>query len=158
MPADGTSARGRKRGRPPESEEQKREKEVMKAVAKAESAKKDFDAKRKELRDSGAWWDEPSVVARLKERMEAQADRCYELEIDAIAKRHHFEEWIAQKKDVETAELVASMQREVSDIKWLSEHYDRREALRELAWKRTRPLRSGLSRRSLHGCKRSLIC
>ena len=119
------------------SEEQKKQKEVEKAEAKAESARKDFDEKRAELRASGAWWDEPSVVARLKQRMEAQADRCCELEIDAITKRHYFEEWCATKK-LEMTERVANSQRcerEVADMKWLSEHYDVREALREARWK-----------------------
>ena len=56
-PAAGTTV-GRKRGRPPYSEEWKLEKEVEAAKRKAERAEEAFDKKRKELGESGAWWDE----------------------------------------------------------------------------------------------------
>lgn len=38
-----------------------------------------FDAKRRSLVASGAWWDHPSVVARLKERMLARAAKVADL-------------------------------------------------------------------------------
>ena len=51
----------------------------MLAKGAYELAKSRFDARRKELVESGAWWAEPSVVARLRQRMEARAMRVAKL-------------------------------------------------------------------------------
>ena len=63
------------------------------AERKGESAEEAWLKKLEEKLEGGGLYDEPSVVARWKERMIAQADKVCELQVDALTKRHAFEEW-----------------------------------------------------------------
>ena len=96
---------GRKRGRPALSKEQKVERLVEAAERKGESAEEAWLKKLEEKLEGGGLYDEPSVVARWKERMIAQADKVCELQVDALTKRHAFEEW-----RVEMTELRAKLE------------------------------------------------
>ena len=125
---------GRKRGRPPDTEEQKREKEVIAAEKKAAAEMKAFREERKKLN----WWDAPSIVARDRERLERKADRWCELECTAIEKRHNFDAWRVATKEAEMARQVADLQAEMAAMKLkhaeellLNEWYDMRERRRK---------------------------
>ena len=62
-------------GRPPLSEAQKLRRATAVARGAYELAMKAFNKKREQLVDSAAWWDHPSVVARLTHRMKRRAER-----------------------------------------------------------------------------------
>ena len=77
-------------------------------------------------------------VARLKERMLRQADRCCELWSKAIIKRHYFEEWRVAMKEAAMATRISDLEAEMAQMKvdqkmaeLLSEWYDMRERRRK---------------------------
>ena len=63
----------KKRGRPADTPVQQFEKKAKNAQRTYEAAERIFYQKVSEIHESGALWDAPSVVARLKERMSAHA-------------------------------------------------------------------------------------
>ena len=63
----------KKRGRPADTPVQQFEKKAKNAQRIYEAAERIFDQKVSEIHESGALWDAPSVVARLKQRMSARA-------------------------------------------------------------------------------------
>ena len=135
--AEPAAAAGRKRGRPPQSEEQKREKEVTAAESQAEAAFKACLERHKELREGCDLWQEPSVVARVKERYERQWDRMVELQKTACLKRHYFEEWCIAMKEAAMTKRIHSLQDDMAQMELqhaceleLSAWYEMRECRR----------------------------
>ena len=125
---------GQKRGRPPDTPLQQAEKRMKKAEEKYLSAKKALIEKRDQLRNEGAWFDEPSVVERLKERMHSRVLKVAELELEweerreehvqaRIAEVRHIADgweaaWSAEKEVVEAlkAQLVLYKEMHTSEL------------------------------------------
>ena len=113
------------------TEDQKARRATLAAKGAYELAKQAFDAKRKQLRESGAWWDETSVVARLRERMERRAKRVAELYVVWEA-AEEAELRLPYKQVIERQERMLELQKQlIAQLKGQLE--SKRKEVRELA-------------------------
>ena len=89
------------------------------------------------MREGCDLWQEPSVVARVKERYERQWDRMVELQKTACLKRHFFEEWCVAMKEAAMTKRIHSLQDDMAQMELqhaceleLSAWYEMRECRR----------------------------
>ena len=113
------------------TEDQKARRATLAAKGAYELAKQAFDAKREQLVKSGAWWAEPSVVARLRERMERRAKRVAKLYVVWEA-AEEAELLLPYEQEIERQERMLELQKQLI-AKLEGQLESKRKEVRELA-------------------------
>lgn len=113
------------------TEDQKARRATLAAKGAYELAKQAFEKKREQLVESGAWWAEPSVVARLRERMERRGKRVAELYV-AWEEAEDAERLLPYKQMIERQERMLELQKQLI-AKLEGQLESKRKEVRELA-------------------------